>query len=176
MLFNTGNDIILSQYAQIAIAVALSEAVFIALLFFTLGVCCNRSCRKCRLKKRKKHVVLRRPTPPPRCREAYYNIPPTSEHTKTVKPETSRPVAMYDDVFPPFEQDSDNRETNVDDLQEKPKRPVVMYDDVLSPSEQTLKEQNTEKPKVMYDEVIPPSEQERVELKRNTAYRPADSK
>lgn len=52
-----------------------------------------------------------------------------------------------------------------------------MYDDVLSPSEQSLKDQNTKKPKVMYDEVILLCEQQDlVDLKRNMAYCPADSK
>ena len=103
-------------------------------------------------------------------------MPPSSEQDNTLKLATKRPIAMYDDVLPSFEQDSDNMESKLDALPENPKRPVVTYDDVLSPSEQGLKEQNTKKPKVMYDEVIPPSEQDRVELKKNTAYRPADSK
>ena len=54
----------------------------------------------------------------------------------------------------------------------------AMYDDVILPpmaSEQDLKQGNT-KPKVMYDEVLPPSEQNPVELKKNSAYRPADTK
>ena len=98
---------------------------------------------------------------------------PPSEQAKMA---ISRPIAVYDDVL--IEQDSDKSrsETKPDDLPEKPKRPVVMYDDVLPPTEKNLKGENTEKPKVMYDEVIPPSEQEHVALKKNTAYRPADSK
>lgn len=74
---------------------------------------------------------------------------------------------MYDDIIPPSEID----------LPPKPnKRSVVMYDDILSPSEQDLKEQNIKKPKVMYDELLPLSEQDPVDLKKNTAYRPADMK
>jgi hypothetical protein len=59
--------------------------------------------------------------------------------------------------------------------QKQPKRPIAMYDDVivLPSNEQDLKQDET-KPKVMYDEVLPPSEQTPVELKKNTAYRPAD--
>ena len=63
------------------------------------------------------------------------------------------------------------------DFPAKPSHPVVMYDDIISSSEQhNLREQNSKKPKVMYDEVLQPSEQECVPLKKNTAYRPADSK
>ena len=81
-----------------------------------------------------------------------------------------RPIVLYDDVIPCSKQDSDFG------LLEKPKRPVAMYDDILSPSEQDLNEQSITKPKVMYDEVLPPSEQTPVELKKNTAYCPADLK
>lgn len=76
---------------------------------------------------------------------------PPSEQAKMA---ISRPIAVYDDVS--LEQDSDSRETKLDDLPEKLKCPVVMYDDVLPwpSSEKNLKGDNTEKPKVMYDEVI----------------------
>ena len=73
---------------------------------------------------------------------------------------------MYDDVI---------LSTSIDlDLPPKPNRLVVIYDDILSQNDQDLK-QSASKPKVMYDEVIPPCRQDRVSLKKNTAYRPAES-
>ena len=154
----------INQYILIAISVA-SSAVVIALVLFIIVVCCGCCRRKHKVKRRKKPRP-RKPTPP--SKDLYYNVMPklrnSVELSENMQPK--RPIAMYDDVIPRSKRDSDV------DLVPKPK---VMYDDILSQSEQDLKQSET-KPKVMYDEVLPSSEQAPVELKKNTAYRPADLK
>ena len=120
-------------------------------MIVTLLLCIIGFYRGCNRQKRhkvkkRKKPRPRKPTPPPK--ELYYNLRPS------------------------LKQDSGM------ELSEgmQPTRPIAMYDDVILPSEQDLKEQNIPKPKVMYDEVLPPSEQDQVDLKKNTAYRPADMK
>ena len=137
----------INQGTLIAAAVVSSiAAVIITLVFSIIGFYCSYSCRNQKYKiKRRKKPRPRKPTPPPK--ELYYNLRPP------LKRETSMELSE----------------------QMRPKRPIAMYDDILPPSEQDLKQGMT-KPKVMYDEVLPSSEQAPVELKRNTAYRPADLK
>ena len=159
----------------IIIAVESSAAVLIALLFFIIGFYCGHLCLKNR--KRRAFFSLPKPIPRPRLKESYYNMPPSGQDNIELRLEQKHvlqtkqdcPAVMYDDVTT-----SSNQDPN---LPEKSSRHVVTYyyDDVLSPREQDLKGQ---KPKVMYDEVLPPHEQDGtcVELKKNTAYRPADSK
>ena len=169
---------VLSQDALIAVAVESSAVVFIAVLFFIIGCYCGRFQQIRKYKSGKGRALLRRPTSPPRCRETYYNMPLCSQqdNMEMTEQKPNRPVVMYDDILPPSQQDNTDSELHASPA--KPRRPVVTYDDVLSPREQDSKGQNTTKPKVMYDEVIPPGEQDRTELKlkKNTAYRPAESK
>lgn len=157
-----------NQGVLIAVAVISSiVAVIIALLLLIIVFYHGCFRRKHKIKMRKK-LRPRKPTPPPK--ELYYNLRPSFELSNsmelTEQKQPKRP--MYDDIIIPRSEI---------DLPLKPNRAVVMYDDILSSSEQGLKEQNNKKPKVMYDEVLPPCEQEDpVDLKKNTAYRPADSK
>ena len=131
----------------IAAAVASSiAAVIITLVFSIICFCCGY------FRQNQKHKVKRMKKPRPR------------------KP-TPPPKELYYNLRAPLK-----HETSVELLEQlQPKRPIAVYDDILPLSEQDLK-QSTTKPKVMYDEVLPPSEQAPVELKRNTAYRPADTK
>ena len=152
-------------------------AVLIALLLFIIGLYCGR------FHKKGKKRVLRKSTPPPRSTGMYYNMPPSSKHDNTelteqetvLQTKSNCPVVTYDDVLPYSQQDN-STDSEVDTLPAKPSHPIVAYDDVLSPSEQNF----TTKPKVFYDEVLPPGEQEHdivdLMLKKNTAYRPAESK
>jgi hypothetical protein len=166
----------LGQDAIIAtIAVPVISSLLFILGFYCGGLYQKRKC-KCASRKR---VLLQKPTPPPNPKEVYYNMPPSSEQDNDVEMREQRnvkpscPAVMYDDVIL-----STSQECLESDFPDKSCRLVAMYDDIFSPSEQhdQLKEQNTKKPKVMYDEVLQPCEQECVPLKKNTAYRPAESK
>ena len=155
----------------------------ISSLVFIIGFYCGGLYQKRKLNKR----ASKKPTPPPKPKEIYYNMPPSSEQGNDVQVELreqidinlkpSRPIAMYDDVI---------LSTSQQCLKDFPAeschpRPVAICTMIFFlPNEQhdQLKEQKTKKPnyKVMYDEVLQPCEQECVPLKKNTAYRPAESK
>ena len=157
------------------IAITLVAVPVISSLVFIIGFYCGGLHKKWKLK-----CASKKPTPPHKPKEIYYNMPPSSEEGNDVQVELreqtnikpSRPTVMYDDIILSTSQEC------LKDFPAESCHPVAMYDDIFLPNERhdQLKEQNTKKPKVMYDEVLQPCEQECVPLKKNTAYRPAESK
>ena len=140
------NDAGINQEVLIAAVASSTAAIIIILVFSIIGFYCGYFHRN------RKRKIKKRKKPRPR------------------KP-TPPPKELYYNLHHPLKQES-----SIELMQ--PNRPVAMYDDIILPpmaSEQDLKQGDT-KPKVMYDEVLPPSEQNPVELKKNSAYRPADMK
>ena len=100
----------LSQDAVIAITVETLVALpAISSLIFIIGFYCGGLYQKRKFINkytRKKRVILRKPTPPPKLKETYYNVPLSSEQANDVEWRDQRntkpschPAVMYDDVI-----------------------------------------------------------------------------